>query len=293
MKRILWAGVMLAATTVVSANNGNDTITVERPQQVVIVNNDSLQTVEISGKKGDPNYRLRHTFTAGENAESKDIMGKTWNVESIFGNNKPANGWVFLPMPSVHIGYNCALNAPDGMDVHNLGSIEADLNFFGIGYRKGHNIFYADLRVGGKMFNLHGDRMFTKDNGRVTFIPWSATYDSRHSQVMIGSIGIPFNYRYTMNNGFGVTAGVVFNWNMEGRISNSYKVNDATSHINGEKMTETFEDINVNPFTMDFETQFDYDGLGLYVKYSPFNVLKSGSAPKFQTISVGIAVTLF
>ena len=60
--------------------------------------------------------------------------------------------------------------------------------------------------------------------------------------------------------------------------------------LNGEKHKEKTNDVHHQKVTVDFRATLAYDDIGIYVKYSPCNVLKSDFAPKFSGISTGIVL---
>ena len=51
MKRFLFATMMMMETTAFASEN--DTLIIEKPQRVIIITSDSLQSIHVKGKEGD------------------------------------------------------------------------------------------------------------------------------------------------------------------------------------------------------------------------------------------------
>ena len=89
---------------------------------------------------------------------------------------------------------------------------------------------------------------------------------------------------FTENNGFafGISLGAQLNWYCYGRVNNKYEIGDHEYDIN-------IKDIGYNPVTVDILGIIHVaEGFGIYCKYSPMNVMKSGRGPEYKSISVGL-----
>ena len=63
MKRLLFAAMMVTATTAFAAEN--DTLIIEKPQRVTIITSDSLQSIRVKGKEGDNHFDYQNTIESG------------------------------------------------------------------------------------------------------------------------------------------------------------------------------------------------------------------------------------
>jgi hypothetical protein len=59
---------------------------------------------------------------------------------------------------------------------------------------------------------------------------------------------------------------------------------------NGAKHKYFNKNIHQTPVTVDFKGELNFGVIGVYVKYSPCNVLQSQYGPKFQSLSMGIVL---
>ena len=60
--------------------------------------------------------------------------------------------------------------------------------------------------------------------------------------------------------------------------------------LDGEKYKEKTTDLRINPVTINFVASVRFHFIGLYVRYSPCNVLDTNYGPKFQSLSAGFAL---
>lgn len=98
------------------------------------------------------------------------------------------------------------------------------------------------------------------------------------------SLTVPFNVGYTIDRHFTIDFAPIVNFNTHASMKK-------TRHtLDGEKYKDTTNDVHQNRVTVDFHATLAYDDIGIYVKYSPCNVLKSDYAPKFNGISTGIVL---
>ena len=74
MKRLLFAAMMVTATTVFAAEN--DTLIIEKPQRVTIITNDSLQSIRVKGKEGDNHFDYQNTIQL---IDSNYVSTETYN----------------------------------------------------------------------------------------------------------------------------------------------------------------------------------------------------------------------
>jgi hypothetical protein len=288
MKKIIYLAILLLMVATAQAQTEKETKVIEKPQKVVIVTTDSSQTIEVTGRKKEPNYKYKKTINVSSNAESKEVENKSWNYASIFGGKKNEQGYTLYILGKFYLGYNYALGTPDNMKVHNIGSLEYGFDVLGINKRFGSNSLYSAVGVGGKSFNMKDDYIFKKSSNKVIIGSEPANLDYKHSRINIETIFVPLTYTYYAKKDFSFSVSSILNYNFSGEINNTYKINDKSSDNNGEKVNEIWNKIHVVPFTVDFRAQINISHFGFYTKYSPCNVLKSSYAPEFSAISFGI-----
>ena len=93
---------------------------------------------------------------------------------------------------------------------------------------------------------------------------------------------MPLLFRQQIGKHVGISVGAMLNYNVYGRVRNSYEVGDVEYDIKT-------KGIKYRPFTVDPMVIFDADDfVGLYLRYSPMSVLKSEYGPDFKSISFGL-----
>ena len=93
------------------------------------------------------------------------------------------------------------------------------------------------------------------------------------------SLNFPIRYQY-QGRRFGFSLGPVLNFNTYSSIKTKYK-------LDGHKYKEKYKNAHPTPVTVDFMGTVSTPIIDFYVKYSPFNVLKSDYGLKFKTLSIG------
>ena len=99
------------------------------------------------------------------------------------------------------------------------------------------------------------------------------------SRVKVFSLNFPIRYQY-QGRRFGFSLGPVLNFNTYSSIKTKYK-------LDGHKYKEKYKNAHPTPVTVDFMGTVSTPIIDFYVKYSPFNVLKSDYGLKFKTLSIG------
>ena len=287
MKRLLFAAMMVTATTAFAAEN--DTLIIEKPQRVTIITNDSLQSIRVKGKEGDNHFDYQNTIQLiDSNYVSTETYNKSlWDLMPFGQKNEDDDDNTELVM-SLAAGFCTAVGTPDGISIPVGPSWEIDWTIAEFRYRlkekMGHYLsvgFGLDWR-NYRMTNQH--RFVKDDNGNISVEGYPNGSNPKFSRIKVLSLTVPFQYHYYLKgNSFikGFSFGPVLNFNTYSSIKTRYSVN-------GEKQKEFAKDLHKNPVTVDFMVKLRMKYFGFYAKYSPCNVLDTTYGPKFKSMSFGV-----
>lgn len=188
----------------------------------------------------------------------------------------------------LYVGWNAATNVPTGLSFAPFKSWNIDLTLLQYDYTpKGASQTYSvGLGLGWRNYTLRDKNMqrFVVDPTSKVITPgtFEVGQEDRWSNIHTLSLSMPLLFRQQIGKHVGISVGAMLNYNVYGRVRNSYEVGDVEYDIKT-------KGIKYRPFTVDPMVIFDADDFaGLYLRYSPMSVLKSEYGPDFKSISFGL-----
>jgi hypothetical protein len=137
--------------------------------------------------------------------------------------------------------------------------------------------------VNWKNFRMTGRTRFIKDGDNIMLGGYPDGADIEFSRLKVFSWIVPLTVTYRIDRNMRFTFGPVINFNTYASLKTRYKVD-------GEKHKDFSKHLKHASTTVDLLARLRYRGLGVYVKYSPCNVLKSDWGPQFSGLSTGISI---
>ena len=197
------------------------------------------------------------------------------------------DGWTTHSLSThIGVGFTAPTNVPSGMSFATFRSWELQWTIVQYEYRPKNKWQTYSIGIGLNWRNyvLKTDKAFYKGgNGEIGLTDWNPQYSDKHSNIHVASISVPilFTQKFDKEGHFKLSLGPFVNFNTSADITNRYSMGDddvkvSTNHI-GQR-----------PVTIDFMGIFRVYGVGLYCKYSPNSVLKSGRGPQFRSLSFGL-----
>ena len=185
----------------------------------------------------------------------------------------------------VNLGINIPTGTPDGVDFAPFRSLEFGLTAIQYDYtpkKMAKTTFSAGLGVLWRKYTLSGhDKMFVKNGTVLEIAERDGAMSDLSSNIHTFAITMPLLVKQRFGKEFAVSVGAQLNWNIHGRSNSEFDIGDLEYDINT-------KDIGYRPFTVDIMAIVHVcKGLGIYCKYSPMNVLKSGRGPEFKSVSLG------
>lgn len=173
------------------------------------------------------------------------------------------NSWEFFISRLVYFGYTPVRNGPRlsagfGLWVKNLES------------KDGRRF----IEGGSKWANTVG----------LEPMPEGSSEHSAHLRLY--SVTVPFTIEQRLAPELKLQLSAVMNVPTTLRVTNKY-------HLNGDEIKRQWDTNAGRPINWDFMGAISYDGIGIYVKYSPYNLFRDNCGPKVTTVSTGLIITDF
>ncbi len=277
--------IAIASSSIASAQEKKDSLVVENPRRVVIVSDETSQSVSIQGSEDDPDYtyyRKVETGKSGNVYENERVGLFDFNLPFT---EKPKTEKAkfnagFFNLFAGHMVYP-AVEEP--YRFQNFRSGEWGFTLFRYRSRPigKHMHFTSGLGFGFKDFRSTDDIMYHKVDGGITVVPVPDGMKLKRSVVSVASVTVPFMLDfYSSNDKFGFMFGPIVYVNLPGSITNVYKVN-------GDRRRELENNVHVRPITLEYMALIRYSDLGLFVKWAPHGIFNPKYSVDLKMVTVG------
>ena len=130
-------------------------------------------------------------------------------------------------------------------------------------------------------FALHGGQMFGRDGKSLVMVNLPEGARDTHVRLFNFGFEMPFTVTQNIYDDFGISAGVVMKFNTYTTASNKYTIDNRSYE-------QSFKGLQQRILTYDIFAGIGWEDFGLYCRYSPVAMFKSGNGPQFDVISFGI-----
>lgn len=286
---IILSLALLTSFSALRAAESNDTIVdVTSADRVILTEGDGNMHLDILGRAGDPSYAFRYSQVKYRDTQTllTEDTGK-WDFD-FGGITKPkcstAHNDVYVG--GLFFGFVTAPDAPEGMDVDMASSYEIGFDIIGVEHyfkNKKHSLSLG-LGADWRNYRLKDKTRFVKDGDNIALgdYPEGASVD--FSRIKVFSLTVPVRYHWYFAKDFSFDAGAIVNFNTYASVKTRYK-------LDGYKQKDLSKKLHQRPVTVDLQTGVAWKNIGIYAKYSPFDVLNDAYGLTFKSFSVG--VTLF
>lgn len=288
MKTLFTAFILTFAVNA-SAKSISDTLTIVRPDSVVFITSENKLQVAVNGKEENHEYVYHKEvpLIEGEPVITSEHT-KEWSFSLSFlqqSNRKGSEQDVI--MSGVCIGWNTAINAPEGMSVDMGESFEIMWPYI-LGWKYSPAGCRLACRFGvgvnWRNFRMTGKTRFIKEAQAVTLGEYPENAEVQFSRLKVFSWIVPLTIDYDISDRLTLTFGPVINFNTYSSLKTRYR-------LDGQKCKDFDKRAFQNRTTVDLFAALRLRGIGVYVKYNPCNILKPEFAPSFNALSAGF--TLF
>ena len=292
MNRYLISLLSVVCGLYVMAEEKTDTIlSIAQPDSVIIKTEAGRLDLEVIGRKDNPEYHylFSHSISNKDTLQISESKNSRWNFHipfvdkkiSALGRFEEKNTFSVL---GVGLGFVGAVNATQGMDVNTWNSYEIFVRWINLSHRfRGINL---NVGIGStwRNYRMTEPLQFVADEGCMDIMPLPEGSVPRYSGIKIRSFNVPVSISYPVGK-FWMAIGPVLNINNKSWIKTKYLAD-------GNVVKSECKDIPVRKVTVDLMANVGFGDtpLSLYVKYSPWDVMKTDFAPKFNHLSFGLTL---
>ena len=279
MKKIAFIlTAMLAMAQVQATTVTPDTVTViEQPKQVVITETPSGTNVNITGSKDNEDYSYTYTMQHSANDTVHTTQSADWELNLPFMKSS-GRGSYHWSLETKGIYFGAGLNS--SWDLINNSFNWGILDIMSINYHTLHGQHFS-LGVGfdSKRFSLKRPNCFVKDeNTKVVYTDvYPADATKRSSFLNVRAIQFPLLFQQDFGDDFHLVLGASMNWNVYAKCNTKYRENQVKTKL-------SYSNVKQNKITFDAIGGLSFNGLAVYVRYSPCNVFKKGFGPEIKNI---------
>lgn len=265
---------------------------VKNAEVVVITENAAGVSVDVKGIEGDNGFQTSCSLPYDNNSVIKSHQN--FSMPFNLSVNRCSN--LIGMLQGVHFGFTGAVDAPAAMDTQMGKSFEIGIdNIIFYGHKFGtskRNMVQVGMGVNWRNYRMTGMNRFDMVDGNVVVTGYPEDADGKFSRVKVFSLCFPIAYTYYSpvkalgKSHLAFKLSAVLNWNSHASMLTQYELADGT------KVKENYDRIGQRKFSVDVMLGVQVaPAIGLYFKYSPYDVFKSDTAsPKFRTISTGITL---
>lgn len=182
------------------------------------------------------------------------------------------------------------VNEIDGVSLRSEKSWEFNLNFFEKEFRLSRRYGWGlvtGMGIRWDRYRLDGNEHFERIDGKTILVPAPEGVKYTKSRLNITSLTVPLLVEWQhgrhWDSDFYISAGVV--GVIKTASSSKIKYRDASG---GKGKKKVDEGLYLRPVSMDFLFQAGYEWIGIYLKYSPFELFENNKGPAIHPVSVGI-----
>ena len=207
------------------------------------------------------------------------------------GKKRHSKGSTDLFMSGVGIGFVSAVGQKAPMDVTMGRSLEINWTE-AIGLRYNFNRRNSlELAMGflWRNYRMTHQYRFQQDAAEVLgVVPYPAGAVPKFSRLHIFQMTFPLMYDLNLKHGWHFVVGPELAVN--GGCNSHTRTIKTRYSIDGEKYKEKTTDLRINPVSVNLIASIRFHFIGLYVRYSPCDVIDHNYGPKFQSLSAGFTL---
>jgi hypothetical protein len=125
-------------------------------------------------------------------------------------------------------------------------------------------------------YNLETPYFWLRSNeGVLGYGELTEKFDKHRATLIVRSMQFPLMFNQSLGKGWNVALGAVMNWNFYADYHNSYRIGKSD-------YTETTRGLNQRKISFDGIAMLSWGGLGMYFRYAPQSVFKTGFGPEIK-----------
>ncbi len=284
MKTSIIAALTMSVAISATAQEPSDTIqVVNNVHSLTVTESPSGSTITIIGQGSDNDYYFSQTTSVDDpNAPEQEDWGLS--LPFLRSGKTPSKSKIVW-LDQLYFGISHPLSAPVGVDQ----SIECGFGQIIAAeytpWRKGPS-FAIGVGLHYEQYCLHHGLIFGKEGSALTLNSLGEGETSPSSRLRNFGFTVPITITQTIYKEFAVSIGATLQFNTDTRASSSFYKDDI-------KYTRDFKGLQQRIMSYNLYAAIGFrDDVGLYVRYNPLSLFRTGDGPRFETISFGITFGL-
>lgn len=284
-KHIFSAVTLLAASFSTYGAETTDTIiNIANPSKVIIIESSEGVTFNIAGTESDSTFILSYSEPVTPGTIFKTSQKTEYDITRLYKHDK----WDII---SSHLllGFNDGLSNNLSLEMSKSFEI-AWQKLLGVRYRisKTMNLDFS-FGIDWRTYRSTIGERFIAGGDAIYLGPFPADVEPQFSRIKTFSLPFTLSVFRSLplkvgRSRMGLEASVIASWNVYGSALNAWRTTD------GVEVEEFSKGIGLRKFTLEFMAALKIcNGVGWYVKYSPYDVL-CGPSPRFHPISTGLVL---
>ncbi len=256
---------------------------IKNPEQVTITKRDGMFRLNVDGNDQDKDYRYEYLV-------KERYDGKLYVQESEGGSVKFRHP--FSKCDSNYKKPHWEVFTSDlmfGWGGHSVASADRDLlkksmseigilNLVSLArvFNQGRSRVSLGVGFNWQRYNLKSPYFWARlNNGVLGYGEITENFDKHRATLIVRSMQFPLMFNQSLGKGWNVALGAVMNWNFFADYHNSYRIGKSN-------YTETTRGLNQRKISFDGIAMLSWGGLGMYFRYAPQSVFKTGFGPEMK-----------
>jgi hypothetical protein len=268
--------------------NGDTVKVIKNAHQVIITEDSTGMKVNIdgAGTNNDYHYVYKNEHKADDKITTAQDEGD-WNIKLPFSKTDTTMHHWSAVMNGITIGWGNISSDSKFPEFDNQLSHVFEFgitNFVALQYSSGHgqNVSFG-FGANIKSYRLKDKYRFNRTSNGFTVNTYPDSINGKSSNFELFSLQFPLLFNQRLCKHLHLTVGPILNVNVASSFNTHYKIGYTDFN---ESTTHTHQRI----VTWDLMGALTYHGVGIYFRYTPSKVFKSGYGPQFNTWTAGLAI---
>lgn len=257
-----------------------DTLAVVRNAHSVVVTKSPVSSKVTVVGQGDDDMFYYSFSSEKDDSVSVATAETEWGLSLPFLREERRRKSEVIWAGHTQIGICMPVDGPDGLDQ----SIDLAMGkIVGLNYTPWYKgpTFSFGVGVFAQKFVLHGRSMFDMDGKSLVMTALPEGCRDSHVRLFNFGFEMPFTVTQNISHGFSISTGVVMKFNTYTTASNKYTIDNRSYE-------QSFKGLQQRILTCDIFGGIGWDDFGLYFRYTPMSMFRSGDGPQFDVISFGV-----
>lgn len=280
--------ILLALTTAVQAQEKQDTlVSKSNIDEVVISESKNNISVSIKGKDATGEYSKEYNSVLpdGVSVTSNQWERRGYTNFKICASDTTRH-WLneIVGGGSLLLGFMTTTDTPNGMKLNHGRLSELswlDIVSYRAQLKNSSHSFSVGFGLSWRSFPLLNSQTYTISDGKVGFADYQGSSTLKRSRLKVFSLSVPVLWNWKFCRKHTLKLGPIVNFNTHASLKTTMKNGDTESAL-------STNDISKRPVTVDLYGAIEISGdFGLFVRYSPMNIFKTGATPTMRPLSFG------